>query len=65
MDRFLDCKDLMFDKNSPKANETCENILRKVLKVNKEIFENCEVPFLGVTFREFIENEKKIAKIVY
>ena len=50
-----DCKDLMFDKNSPKANETCENILRKVLKVNKEIFENCEVPFMGVTFREFIE----------
>ena len=51
-----DCTDLMFDTKSPKANEHCEKILRKVLEMNHSIFEKARVPYFEITFKELIEN---------
>ena len=57
-----DCIDLMFDKNTAEANRNCEKILHNVLEVNHSIFENAKVPYMDITFKEFIENGIKEKK---
>ena len=54
-----DCNELMFDTNTPIANDTCKNILLNVLELNHSIFEKTKVTYSESTFKELIEREEK------
>ena len=51
-----DCIDLMFNKNTSKANDDCKTILRNLLQLNEEIFKETKVRNSKITFKELIDN---------